>query len=193
MIVIAEGLAELLPYERIEGVTRDDHGHIAVSKFSLGRLFARLVAAEYTRQTGKTRKITGLQLGYECRCARPQAFDVLLGSQLGVGGLPGVDREAARRRDGLGRRPVGTEVRAVRRVDRPGHAGDRRPPNPRRQRLSPPGAILGDVLRQWRAVAPPPVYPSVDYAGVRFRSFSCRSLVIACNCSKVNAQVLLLD
>ncbi len=85
VVVIAEGLAELLPYERIEGVTRDDHGHIAVSKFSLGRLFARLVAAEYTRQTGRKRKITGLQLGYECRCARPQAFDVLLGSQLGVG------------------------------------------------------------------------------------------------------------
>ena len=42
-------------------------------------------AKEYTRQTGKKRKITGLQLGYECRCARPQAFDVMLGSQLGVG------------------------------------------------------------------------------------------------------------
>ena len=26
-----------------------------------------------------------MQLGYECRCARPQAFDVMLGSQLGVG------------------------------------------------------------------------------------------------------------
>ncbi len=30
-------------------------------------------------------KITGLQLGYEARCARPHAFDVMLGSQLGVG------------------------------------------------------------------------------------------------------------
>ena len=30
-------------------------------------------------------RITGLQLGYESRCARPQAFDVMLGSQLGVG------------------------------------------------------------------------------------------------------------
>jgi 6-phosphofructokinase 1 len=26
-----------------------------------------------------------VQLGYECRCAKPHAFDVLLGSQLGVG------------------------------------------------------------------------------------------------------------
>ena len=29
--------------------------------------------------------MTGLQLGYEARCAAPNAFDVMLGSQLGVG------------------------------------------------------------------------------------------------------------
>ena len=38
-----------------------------------------------TRQTGRKRKVTGLQLGYEARCAKPHAFDVMLGSQLGVG------------------------------------------------------------------------------------------------------------
>jgi len=85
VVVIAEGLAELLPYSHIEGVPRDEHGHIAVAKLNLSRLFSDLVGAEYTRQTGKKRKITGLQLGYEARCARPQAFDVMLGSQLGVG------------------------------------------------------------------------------------------------------------
>jgi 6-phosphofructokinase 1 len=41
--------------------------------------------AEYAKQTGNKKKITGLQLGYESRCARPHAFDVMLGSQLGVG------------------------------------------------------------------------------------------------------------
>ena len=86
VIVIAEGLAEFLPNTHIEGIPRDEHGHIAVSKFTLGRLFADMVAKEYTKQTGKGRKVTGVQLGYECRCARPQAFDVMLGSQLGVGG-----------------------------------------------------------------------------------------------------------
>ena len=85
VIVIAEGLAEYLPFKHIEGVPRDEHGHIAVAKLNLSRLFADLVSKEYTRQTGKKRKITGLQLGYECRCARPLAFDVMLGSQLGVG------------------------------------------------------------------------------------------------------------
>lgn len=85
VIVIAEGLAEFLPHTHIEGVPRDDHGHIAVSKLNLSRLFADMVSKEYTRQTGKNRKINGLQMGYECRCAKPQAFDVMLGSQLGVG------------------------------------------------------------------------------------------------------------
>lgn len=85
VIVMAEGLAELLPYSHIEGVPRDEHGHIAISKLNLSRLFSDLVAKEYERQTGRKRKITGLQLGYESRCARPTAFDVMLGSQLGVG------------------------------------------------------------------------------------------------------------
>jgi 6-phosphofructokinase 1 len=85
VIVIAEGLAECLPRKHIEGVPRDEHGHIALAKFNLSRLFADLVRKEYTAQTGRNRKVTGLQLGYESRCARPQAFDVMLGSQLGVG------------------------------------------------------------------------------------------------------------
>ncbi len=43
------------------------------------------MAAEYAKQTGRKRKVTRLQLGYESRCSRPHAFDVMLGSQLGVG------------------------------------------------------------------------------------------------------------
>ncbi|NQT36601.1 MAG: 6-phosphofructokinase [Planctomycetes bacterium] len=85
VIVVAEGLAEYLPYKEIKGVPRDEHGHIAISKLNLSRFFAELIGEEYTRQTGRKRKMTGLTLGYECRCARPNAFDVMLGSQLGVG------------------------------------------------------------------------------------------------------------
>ncbi len=85
VIVLAEGLAELLPMKYLKGIPRDDHGHISISHVNLGRMFAKLVSDEYKRQTGKGRKVTGLQLGYESRCARPQAFDVMLGSQLGVG------------------------------------------------------------------------------------------------------------
>ncbi|MEX0938976.1 MAG: 6-phosphofructokinase [Pirellulales bacterium] len=85
VIVIAEGLAEFLPQAYLEGVPRDEHGHINISQINLGRLFSRMVSEEYFRQTGRPRKMTGLQLGYESRCARPHAFDVMLGSQLGVG------------------------------------------------------------------------------------------------------------
>lgn len=85
VIVIAEGLAELLPSKYLEGIGRDDHGHINISAINLHDVFAELVAKEYTRQTGKKRKIVPMQLGYEARCAKPHAFDVMLGSQLGVG------------------------------------------------------------------------------------------------------------
>ncbi len=85
VIVIAEGLAEFLPQEYLEGVPRDDHGHISIAQIDLGRQMARMVAEEYTRQTGSPKKITPLQLGYESRCAKPHAYDVMLGSQLGVG------------------------------------------------------------------------------------------------------------
>lgn len=85
VIVLAEGLAEYLSEAYLHDVPRDDHGHISVAHVDLGKMFARLVAQEYERQTGIKRKVTGIQLGYEARCARPQAFDVMLGSQLGVG------------------------------------------------------------------------------------------------------------
>lgn len=85
VIVMAEGLAEYLPDEYLKGIPRDVHGHISISKVKLGARFAKLVEDEYKLQTGKERKVTGLQLGYEVRCARPHAFDVMLGSQLGVG------------------------------------------------------------------------------------------------------------
>jgi 6-phosphofructokinase len=85
VIVLAEGLAEYLPAKSLEGIPRDDHGHISISHVQLGRMFARLVADEFKRQTGRSRKVVGLQLGYESRCAKPHAFDVMLGSQLGVG------------------------------------------------------------------------------------------------------------
>jgi 6-phosphofructokinase 1 len=86
VIVMAEGLAEYLPAKSLDGIARDEHGHISITDVQLGRMFAKLVAAEYKKQTGRARKVVGLQLGYEARCAKPHAFDVMLGSQLGVGG-----------------------------------------------------------------------------------------------------------
>jgi ATP-dependent phosphofructokinase / diphosphate-dependent phosphofructokinase len=84
-IVIAEGLAEYLPIQYLDGVTRDDHGHINISAINLAKLVAGLLGDRYAERTGKSRKINPLQMGYESRCAPPQAYDVILGSQLGVG------------------------------------------------------------------------------------------------------------
>ncbi len=93
VIVIAEGMAEYLPSKALDGVTRDEHGHIAISQVNLGPMIAAAVSARYEERTGKSRKINGLQLGYECRCAPPHAFDVILGSQLGVGAYRAICEE----------------------------------------------------------------------------------------------------
>ncbi len=85
VIVMAEGLAEYLPGQYLKGIPRDEHGHISIPQVNLCRMFSKLIAEKYKAQTGRSRKVTGLQLGYEARCAAPNAFDVMLGSQLGVG------------------------------------------------------------------------------------------------------------
>ncbi len=70
-IVVAEGLAEFLPSKVLHDVERDDHGHISISHIALGAMLATRVAGRYKERTGKTRKVNGLQLGYESRCAPP--------------------------------------------------------------------------------------------------------------------------
>jgi 6-phosphofructokinase 1 len=85
VIVVAEGLAQYLPSSYLEGVKFDEHGHISLAQTNLARTLVKAVEAEYKKRTGKSKRITGLQIGYEARCALPHAFDVILGSQLGVG------------------------------------------------------------------------------------------------------------
>ena len=84
-VVLAEGLAELLPGAYLRDTSRDEHGHISLGKVDLGKLMAHLVAERHLARTGRDKKVTGVQLGYEARCATPHAFDVMLGSQLGIG------------------------------------------------------------------------------------------------------------
>lgn len=84
-VVLAEGLAELMPEDALATTSRDEHGHISLGKVDLGKMVARVVADRYQTRTGRAKKLTGIQLGYESRCAAPHAFDVMLGSQLGIG------------------------------------------------------------------------------------------------------------
>jgi ATP-dependent phosphofructokinase / diphosphate-dependent phosphofructokinase len=84
-IVLAEGLAEFLPHEVVDDLPRDEHGHIGLGRMDLGKLMAQVVQRRYEERTGRKKKVTGVQLGYESRCSPPHAFDVMLGSQLGIG------------------------------------------------------------------------------------------------------------
>jgi hypothetical protein len=84
-VVLAEGLAELMPDSFLEKLPRDEHGHISLGRIDLGKLIAKLVTERYEAVTGRKKKVAGVQLGYESRCAPPHAFDVMLGSQLGIG------------------------------------------------------------------------------------------------------------
>jgi len=84
-VVLAEGLSELLPEEQLHDVPRDEHGHLSLRRIDLGALVADRVAKRFKERTGRDKKLVGVQLGYEARCAAPHAFDVMLGCQLGVG------------------------------------------------------------------------------------------------------------
>ena len=94
VVVMAEGLAEYLPLSDIhqclpEGeykrLISDEFGHFPVSQLKFTGRISGLVREQFKKRTGRKPKISGLQFGYEVRCHRPTAFDVVLGSQLGVG------------------------------------------------------------------------------------------------------------
>ena len=78
-------MAEKLPHSYLDGIPRDEHGHVSLGRVDIGKLVAQLAAERYRARTNKNKKLTGVQLGYESRCAAPHAFDVMLGTQLGVG------------------------------------------------------------------------------------------------------------
>jgi len=89
-VVLAEGLAELLDERFLSDVPRDEHGHVYLARINLARLVAEAVARHYEARTGRRKKVTGIQMGYESRCSPPHAFDVMLGSQLGIGSYRGL-------------------------------------------------------------------------------------------------------
>ncbi len=81
-VCIAEGLADKLP-DDLRPTDTDMHGNIRLGKAEIGRMLAERVQ-ELAEGCGGF-KVRHKQIGYETRCAAPSAFDVLLGSQLGVG------------------------------------------------------------------------------------------------------------
>lgn len=84
IICVAEGLADHLPDDQRPQIT-DAHGNVRMGEAQIGKLLASEMERIYTEKTGASIKVRSKQIGYEARCAEPSAFDVLLGTQLGVG------------------------------------------------------------------------------------------------------------
>ncbi|MDR2169626.1 MAG: 6-phosphofructokinase [Planctomycetaceae bacterium] len=93
--IVSEGIAEFLPLSEIRMCCSDDEykslkpdtfGHFPVSQLKYSSRLGRLISDEYKKRTGKSKKMVGLQFGYEVRCNQPTAYDVILGSQIGFGG-----------------------------------------------------------------------------------------------------------
>lgn len=84
IVCVAEGLADILPsHQRPTDI--DEHGNVQLGSAHVGRTLAAEMERVYAERTGASVKIRHKQIGYEARCAEPSAFDVLLGTQLGVG------------------------------------------------------------------------------------------------------------
>ena len=89
-VVVTEGLVERLPPSFVASLPRDGNSLYGFAQLQLGRTVARRVTERYRERTGRERKVTGVQLGYESRCAAPHAFDVILACQLGMGAARGL-------------------------------------------------------------------------------------------------------
>ncbi|HNR11860.1 MAG TPA: 6-phosphofructokinase [Thermodesulfobacteriota bacterium] len=90
IVCISEGLAELLS-DDLRPKEVDKHGNLILGIAEIGKLLAERVEQRYKeRNSHEPLKVRGKQVGYEIRCTEPTAFDVLLGSQLGVGAFRAV-------------------------------------------------------------------------------------------------------
>ena len=154
MIVLAEGLAEYLPMEHHQGrAPRRARPHRRGGGQASSAPCDLIEQGRYADRTnGRKRRLRGLQLGYEARCAKPTAFDAMLGSQLGVGAYRALAEQGL---DGVMVSLKGQlelcYVPFEELVD-PDHAGDRRPAHRAGQRLPPPGTVPGDPVELLRQV-----------------------------------------
>ena len=84
VVLVSEGLVDRLPAEH-KPTEVDEHGNIKFADAFFGYGLAKLIGELYRKKTGKKLKIKSETIGYTTRCAEPSAFDILLGSQLGMG------------------------------------------------------------------------------------------------------------
>ena len=124
VMVMAEGLAEYLPMTYLQGVARDEHGHIAVSQLNLCKLFSKLVSDKYTEVSGNSGRSPGCRSATKPAAPRP-CVRRDAGQPTRRGCLSGTGRRAAQRRDGFGLGAARSELCPVRKTGRSGNAWSR--------------------------------------------------------------------
>ena len=86
--IVSEGVFHFMSDEEIEGTginfTYDDHGHPELGNVSKSHIFNMLVQRKL-RKLGLSVKSRPNELGYEVRCARPLAYDLIYTTLLGIG------------------------------------------------------------------------------------------------------------
>jgi len=87
--VIAEGVGERLDpddMEVLKDVERDEHGHIRLSEVPLGKVL-RYAVRDALAERGIKVTIVEKDVGYELRCAAPNAYDLNYALDLGAGAV----------------------------------------------------------------------------------------------------------
>jgi 6-phosphofructokinase len=80
--ILSEGLAEKLDAATLGSVERDSYGNVRLSELQLGRVLKQEVTSSL-RARGVDVTIVAKDLGYELRCAPPQALDIQYCRSLG--------------------------------------------------------------------------------------------------------------
>ncbi|MBN1264301.1 MAG: 6-phosphofructokinase [Anaerolineales bacterium] len=78
LVLVAEGIIEQMAIEdlsQLEDVERDEHGHIALSEINCGDVLKEELVNEL-KALGIKMRIVSKDIGYEVRCADPNAFDI---------------------------------------------------------------------------------------------------------------------
>jgi 6-phosphofructokinase len=89
VVVLAEGIGTRLDPEELTSLKdapRDEHGHIRLAEVPLGRVLRQRVS-EGLRELGVKLTLVDKDVGYELRCAAPNAFDLDYTRDLGAGAV----------------------------------------------------------------------------------------------------------
>lgn len=84
VILVSEGMVEKLP-KGYKPTETDQHGNVILREAHIAELLATRISARYKERYGRKLTVKSNNIGYTTRCIEPSAYDVILGSVLGMG------------------------------------------------------------------------------------------------------------